>query len=207
MNFFFSVQTWVQSPRIQLQGKFTYICRFQQVGINTEKFGKTRIRFNSVVFPTLAIDIFKAPYIFMNVTLSFWFNRKLLWSKEESIMIRWNNCIKFVIWASNFRFGSNQTPRFRAVPAGATLVSPTDNSTTLNFSSFCLLSMIISSVLSSLSLSLSIHTDVVITLIPSSIDLMPSDSFTLLLGLNKSHNGTETETPSLALVICEFHQS
>ena len=76
-------------PKDSTAVKFTYICRFEQVGINSEKFGKTRIRFNwdLPVFPTLAINIFKAPY---NVTLSFWFNHKLLWSKENSIMIRWN---------------------------------------------------------------------------------------------------------------------
>ena len=85
MNFSFSVQGAV--PKDSTPVKFTYICRFEQVGINSEKFGKTRIRFNWDLFPTLAINIFKAPY---NVTLSFWFNHKLLWSKENSIMIRWN---------------------------------------------------------------------------------------------------------------------
>ena len=74
-------------PKDSTAVKFTYICRFEQVGINSEKFGTTRIRFNWDLFPTLAINIFKAPY---NVTLSFWFNHKLLWSKENSIMIRWN---------------------------------------------------------------------------------------------------------------------
>ena len=85
MNFSFSVQGAV--PKDSTPVKFTYICRFEQVGINSEKFGKTRIRFNWDLFPTLAINIFKVPY---NVTFSFWFNRKLLWSKEKSIMIRWN---------------------------------------------------------------------------------------------------------------------
>ena len=74
-------------PKDSTAVKFTYICRFEQVGINSEKFGKTRIRFNWDLFPTLAINIIKAPY---NVTLSFWFNHKVLWSKENSIMIRWN---------------------------------------------------------------------------------------------------------------------
>ena len=57
-------------PKDSTAVKFTYICRFEQVGINSEKFGTTRIRFNWDLFPTLAINIFKAPY---NVTLSFWF--------------------------------------------------------------------------------------------------------------------------------------
>ena len=43
--------------------KFTYICPFEQIGINAEKFEKTRIRVNSDVFATLAINICKAPYI------------------------------------------------------------------------------------------------------------------------------------------------
>ena len=73
MNFSFSVQGAV--PKDSTPVKFTYICRFEQVGINSEKFGKTRIRFNWDLFPTLAINIFKVPY---NVTFSFWFNRKLL---------------------------------------------------------------------------------------------------------------------------------
>ena len=45
-------------------------------------FEETRIRFNSYVFPILNIDVLRYP-IFMNVTLPFWFYRKLLWSKEE----------------------------------------------------------------------------------------------------------------------------
>ena len=73
MNFSFSVQGAV--PKDSTAVKLTYICRFEQVGINSEKFGKTRIRFNWDLFPTLAINIFKVPY---NVTFSFWFNRKLL---------------------------------------------------------------------------------------------------------------------------------
>ena len=73
MNFSFSVQGAVSKDSTPV--KFTYICRFEQVGINSEKFGKTRIRFNWDLFPTLAINIFKVPY---NVTFSFWFNRKLL---------------------------------------------------------------------------------------------------------------------------------
>ena len=31
--------------------------------------------------------------------------------------------------------------------------------------------------------------------------------YTVVLRFDKSHNGTETETPSLALGVCEFHQS
>ena len=49
-----------------------FICRLQQVG-KTQKFEKTRIRFNSdVLLAALAINILKHP-TFTNVTLSFWF--------------------------------------------------------------------------------------------------------------------------------------
>ena len=61
MSVSFSVQGAV--PKESTPVKFTYIYRFEQVGINAEKFGKMRIRFNRDVFPTLAINIFKAPYI------------------------------------------------------------------------------------------------------------------------------------------------
>ena len=61
MNFSFAVQGAV--PKDSTPVKYIYICRFEQVGINAEKFGKTRIRFNRDLFPTLAINIFKAPYI------------------------------------------------------------------------------------------------------------------------------------------------
>ena len=44
MNFSFSVQGAV--PKDSIPVKFTYICRFEQVGINARKFEKTRIRFN-----------------------------------------------------------------------------------------------------------------------------------------------------------------
>ena len=73
MSVSFSVQGAV--PKESTPVKFTYICRFEQVGINAEKFGKTRIRFNRDVFPTLASIFLKHP-IFINVTLSFWFNHK-----------------------------------------------------------------------------------------------------------------------------------
>ena len=49
MIFFFSVQAWVQ-----LQWNYSYIYRFELVGINAEKF-------NSVVFATLTMVIFNAP--------------------------------------------------------------------------------------------------------------------------------------------------
>ena len=45
-------------------------------------FEKTRIRFNSYVFTTLAIVILKVPYIREHNT-SILVYRKLLWSKEE----------------------------------------------------------------------------------------------------------------------------
>ena len=66
MNFSFAVQGAV--PNDSTPVKFTYIWHFEQVGINAEKSGKTRIRFNRDLFPTLAINILKAPY---SVTLSF----------------------------------------------------------------------------------------------------------------------------------------
>ena len=65
-------------------------------------------------------------------------------------------------------------------------MSPTDNSATLTISSCCLLPVIINSVLiiSSLRFSLFIHIHLPVALIQSSVDLMASDSFTSLLGLN-----------------------
>ena len=58
-------------------------------------------------------SIFLKHPIFMNVTLSFWFYRKALWSKEESIMICWKNCLlyktgikgNYNIPSIHFRFG------------------------------------------------------------------------------------------------------
>ena len=55
-----------------------FICCFEKVGINTDKFEKTRIRFNRDVFATRLSSIFLKQPIFMNGTHSFWFYRKLL---------------------------------------------------------------------------------------------------------------------------------
>lgn len=50
--FSFPVQTWVRSLRIQLQWNSpgVFICRFEQVGINAEKFLKTRNRLVTVTY-------------------------------------------------------------------------------------------------------------------------------------------------------------
>ena len=50
--FSFPVQTWVRSLRIQLQWNSpgVFICRFEQVGINAEKFFKTRNRLVTVTY-------------------------------------------------------------------------------------------------------------------------------------------------------------
>ena len=50
-------------PKDSTPVKFTYICQFEQGGVNAGMFEKTRIRFNSYVFTTLAIVIFKVPCI------------------------------------------------------------------------------------------------------------------------------------------------
>ena len=74
-------------PKDSTPVKFSYSFAVFSKLEKTQKFEKTRIRLNSDVFATLAINILKHP-AFTNVTLSFWFYRKHLWSKEESIMIR-----------------------------------------------------------------------------------------------------------------------
>ena len=45
-----------------IQGKFAYICLFQQILINATKFGNLQIHFKSDVFATVAITAAKSPY-------------------------------------------------------------------------------------------------------------------------------------------------
>ena len=51
-------------------------------------FEKTRIRFNSYVFTTLATLFLRYP-IFMNVTLPFWFTENSYDRRRKDITIRW----------------------------------------------------------------------------------------------------------------------
>ena len=53
INFFFLSSNVGAVPKDSTPVKFTYICRFEHVGINAKKLGKTRIRFNSDLFSTL----------------------------------------------------------------------------------------------------------------------------------------------------------
>ena len=78
MIFFISSSNLGAVPKDSTPVKFSYsfalfVCKLEK----TQKFEKTRIRLNSDVFATLAINILRHP-TFMNVTLSFWFYRKHL---------------------------------------------------------------------------------------------------------------------------------
>ena len=92
MIFFIPSSNLGSVPKDSTPVKFSYSFAVFKKLEKTQKFEKTRIRLKSDIFATLAINILKHP-TFMNVTLSFWFYRKHLWSKEESIMIRWKNCL------------------------------------------------------------------------------------------------------------------
>ena len=75
INFFFHFKRGC-GPKDSTPVKFTYICQFEQVGVNAGMFEKTRIRLNSYVFTTLAIVIL-IPYIHEHNT-SILVYRKLL---------------------------------------------------------------------------------------------------------------------------------
>ena len=77
MIFFIPSSNLGSVPKDSTPVKFTYSFAVLSKLEKTQKFEKTRIRLNSDVFATLAINILKHP-IFIKVTFSFWFYRKHL---------------------------------------------------------------------------------------------------------------------------------
>ena len=72
MIFFIPSSNLGAVPKDSTPVKFSYSFAVFSKLEKTQKFEKTRIRLNSDVFATLAINILKHP-TFTNVTLSFWF--------------------------------------------------------------------------------------------------------------------------------------